>query len=941
MTSAASTPSAGLVAVPQADQLPGGVRIGPSPSAEASGNSTAFIVYARDSGALDRVVAHLRTVGLAPRDEWRTALFGVLVTLDETQMNELRGHADVLGVEPNRSVAAATNQTDPPWGLDRIDQRSLPLNSNFGYTATGAGVTAYVVDSGIRSSHREFVGRVAPGAYVDFGDFTGVEDCDGHGTHVSGTIGGTSYGVAKQVTIVPIKVLDCGGSGTNAGIIASIDWIINNHAASVPAVANMSLGGEASVAIDIAVQAMINDGISVVVAAGNGVPGIGAIDTCLVSPARLPAAITVAASEIDDNDAQYSNFGSCNDLFAPGSGILSAGILTDTDSTVLSGTSMASPHVAGAVALVLQGQPTFSPAQIASTIDATSTKDKIGVCCGDPNKLVYIGQLTAALSVTLAGTGSGSVTSALSGISCGATCNASFPSGTTVTLGAFPAGDSVFAGWSGACTGNAPTCAVTTTTAQSVVATFSLPSRALTVTRSGVGSGSVTSMPPGISCGAACTGVFPLGSVVTLTAVPASGSAFGGWSGACTGSTPSCAITMADAQNVAAVFTLVPPGFTALNPARFLDSRLGAPTVDGLFSGVGLRPAGSVTELPVAGRASVPADAPAVALNVTVTGAQRAGYVTVWPCGSPQPNASNINYEPGATLANSVIAKVGADGKVCIFTLAATDLIVDVNGFHPAGALFVPLIPGRMLESRIGAAPTADGRFSGIGVRAAGTITQLPIAGRYGVPANADTAVLNVTVTGTLSPGYVTVWPCGSAPPNASNVNYETNATVANSVIARIGADGSVCLYTSASTNLLVDLNGYYPMGSSLSSLIPARVLETRSGAAPTVDGQFSGIGRRAAGSVTDLAIAGRAGVPASAVAVVLNVTATGTQGSGYLTIWPCSSPQPTASNLNYPVNATVPNAVIAKLDATGRVCIYTSEATDLLVDINGYHTGP
>src|SRR4029079_11461963 len=314
-----------------------------------------------------------------------------------------------------------------------------------------------------------------------------------------------------------------------------------------------------------------------------------------------------------------------------------------------------------------------------------------------------------------------------------------------------------------------------------------------------------------------------------------------------------------------------PARFTSLVPGRLLESRGGLATVDGLFNGIGVRGAQSVTAVTVAGRGGVAGDAAAVVLNVTVTDPQASGFVTVYPCGSERPNASSLNYVAGATVANAVVVKVGDGGQVCMFSQAATDLIADVNGFFPAGSSFTSLVPGRLLESRGGLA-TVDGLFNGIGVRGAQSVTAVTVAGRGGVAADAAAVVLNVTVTDPQASGFVTVYPCGSDRPNASRLNYVAGATVAHAVVVKVGDGGQVCMFSQAATDLIADVNGFFPAGSSFTSLVPGRVFESRGGLA-TVDGLFNGIGVRPAQSVTAVTVAGRGGVAADAAAVVLNVT--------------------------------------------------------------------
>jgi hypothetical protein len=309
----------------------------------------------------------------------------VAYTFSVTATNAIGTSAASTASDPVTPATALTPEAPTSlWGLDRIDQRALPLNNQFGRAYTGSGVTAYIIDTGVLSTHTEFGGRVLSG-FSSVSDANGTEDCNGHGTHVAGTVGGSNYGVAPGVAIVPVRVLDCSGSGSTSGVIAGIDWVIAHHIAGTPAVANMSLGGRRSSAIDIAVQSAVADGVVFVVAAGNSTA-----DACQTSPAGEPLAITVGATTSADARSSFSNYGSCVDVFAPGSSITSAWYTSTTASNTISGTSMASPHVAGVAALCLEIAPNSSVAQISDWITSTATPGVIGDAgTGSPNLLIY------------------------------------------------------------------------------------------------------------------------------------------------------------------------------------------------------------------------------------------------------------------------------------------------------------------------------------------------------------------------------------------------------------------------------------------------------------------------------------------------------------------------------------------------------------------------
>jgi subtilisin family serine protease len=311
-------------------------------------------------------------------------LNGFSAKLPDAAVERLRANPDVAFIEADQRFSIDATQSPATWGLDRIDQRNLPLNNSYTYDATGSGVTAYIIDTGIRASHSQLGGRVGAG-YSAINDGNGTNDCNGHGTHVAGTVGGSTYGVAKQVTLRPVRVLDCSGSGSTSGVIAGVNWVTSNHAAGAPAVANMSLGGGVSSALDTAVTSSINDGVTYAVAAGNE-----NTNACNGSPSRVGAAVTVGSTTSTDARSSFSNYGSCLDLFAPGSSITSAWHTSDSATNTISGTSMATPHVAGVAALYLQGNPTASAATVGSAIvNGATTGVVTGAGSGSPNRLLY------------------------------------------------------------------------------------------------------------------------------------------------------------------------------------------------------------------------------------------------------------------------------------------------------------------------------------------------------------------------------------------------------------------------------------------------------------------------------------------------------------------------------------------------------------------------
>ena len=324
------------------------------------------------------------TVGVKVEKEFSETITGFSVTADPDQLDELQNNPRVDYIEVDKTFRMNSLQDNPTWGLDRIDQHNLPLDNAYLPDASGENVNVYIIDTGINKIHTEFTGRIAEGYDAIDGD-TDPNDCQGHGSHVAGTVAGTLYGVSKKSIVHGVRVLNCQGSGSTSDIIDGIEWVVKN--AHGPSVANMSLGGSVSLALDNAVANAVAKGVTFVVAAGNE-----RADACDSSPAREKSAITVGATTIDDSMAQFSNYGTCVDIFAPGKDIESATHNNSNGSRILSGTSMASPHVAGAAALYLDTHVNATPKEVAEHLKNYASKNKISdIGSGSPNSLLYIG----------------------------------------------------------------------------------------------------------------------------------------------------------------------------------------------------------------------------------------------------------------------------------------------------------------------------------------------------------------------------------------------------------------------------------------------------------------------------------------------------------------------------------------------------------------------
>ena len=840
-----------------------------------SSDETTHLVTVDSAATLQRAIESVERMGGAVDQVFDTVLLGLAVRLRDDGLDALTRLPGVAVVDEEVTVSSTAEQTNPPsWGLDRIDQTALPLDDRYTYLSSGAGVTVYVVDSGIRPTHNEFAGRVPYGAVYDYdrlpwerwsGSVTsGFEDCAsgaGHGTHVAGIVGGSTYGVAKSVTVIPVKVLDCAGNGTDTAVIAASEWIAQDAASRGPAVVVMSLGGDPSSPLDSAVRGLVNSGIPVVVAAGNT-----GDDACSYSPSRVGEVITVAGTTRSDRAMTSAAYGACVDIFAPGDGITSAGIASDSDAAIKSGTSMAAPHVAGIAARLLESDPTASATTIWDRIAANAL---VGVVssrkAGDPDRLAHLPGSIVSVAIEIVGAG-GSV-EASTGTTCVSTCQFEAAAGSTLNLTARSSDGVLLQSWGGACASQGGvTCQIVPAGSTTVVANFGTvdprdfepvgPTR-IVDTRTGaggvpaerVGSGGPGGTPLMITvagrAGVPVEGVAAVALNLTADQTSVAGSGYVSIYPCTSTSATSPGVSQLNFTNgqTVANSVIVPvsaagtacvfvfgrahiiaditgwlaagEGFTALAPSRVFDTRSGGPGVPAGRIG---NAAGTAPPLVVdlLGRNGIPtAGVGAIALNLTATTTSGSGYVSVYPCASAAtapPTVSNVNFSTGKTVPNSVILPVDsstAPGRTCFRVFGSADLIVDVVGWFGTGRDLSTISPVRAFDTRTGAGGVSTTRIGEGGHR----LRFDPVAAGL-VPAGATAVVINLTATSTSAApaGYMTAYPCSSVaqgPPNVSNVNFTSGATVANAAITPLGA-GGFCLDAYGATHAIVDISGWF-----------------------------------------------------------------------------------------------------------------------------------
>ena len=624
---------------PAADAAPA------APVASPANDGGRYLVQFAPGRDVPAEAAALRAQGIGVTRTFTKAVKGAAIEASAAQAAALLRSGRAAAVEPDHAVTVSETQRNAPWGLDRIDQQALPLSTTYTPAGTGQGIRVYVVDTGILASHVDFGGRVTAG-WTFKADGLGSSDCNGHGTHVAGVIGGTVHGVAKSATLIPVRALACDGSGLYSDIIAGLDWIAGQHRPGTPAVVNLSVGGPTSSVLDAAVQSIISNGMPAIVAAGNS-----ATDACFTSPARTSAAITVAASDSSDRQASFSNFGKCVDLYAPGVGISSTWHTTTTATASLGGTSMATPHVAGAAALLLSKNPALTPAQVAEKIVTSGATGKVtGAATGTPNRLLYIEP-----SYPAAGAFSPQAPFR----------QLDTRNGTGGTTGPVAPGATIRVPVTGR--GGIPATGVSAV-AINVTATSPTSFGNITVHAGGTtapGTSNLNFTPGDTTPNLVISPVANDGTIALTNNSSGTVHLIADTSGYYTAGTPS-----------------TPGAFSSQAPFRQLDTRNGTGGTTGPVA------PGATIRVPVTGRGGIPATGvSAVAINVTATSPTSFGNITVHAGGTTAPGTSNLNFTPGDTTPNLVISPVANDGTIALTNNSSgtVHLIADTSGYYIRG----------------------------------------------------------------------------------------------------------------------------------------------------------------------------------------------------------------------------------------------------------------
>lgn len=686
---------------------------------------------------------------------FETALHGFATNLTEPEARNLAVDPAVDYVEQNHTVSATDTQTNPSWSLDRVDQAALPLSKGYTFPNTGVGVHAYILDSGIRTTHQQFGGRAVHG--YDAVDGTRTDDCNGHGTHVAGILGGASYGVAKGVELVSVRVLDCSANGTFADLIAGIDWV-TAHAAK-PAVANVSISGVTNSSVNAAVASSIASGVTYSVAASNQDD-----DACTRSPASVPEAITVGATENNDARAPYSNYGACLDLFAPGTDIVSAGQAGDTATATRSGTSMAAPHVAGAAALLLSQHPDWSPAQVRDSLVAGATTGAVtNAGDGSPNLLLRVENAAAAApppqlmpfsvpkEVLDTRDGTGGVTGKR-----GPATTTTFP-----VLGIQH---------------------IPSTGVQAVVVRITAHAPTATTYLTVWPDGTTRPAPSTVNTAAGDT----ISNITVVT--PGANGRLAVYNHA--GDTN----IIVDVQGYFTTTTgRAGGGYRPVDHTRVADTRSGLGTTTGQI------PSGGSRTVDISGAAT---GAPGAFVNLIVPGATADGWVN-----GPTADKTVMNYTTGSTQSGALL-RLPANGRVTFYNRGSKpiDLVVIAEGFITPNA--TPNTGFRPVVKRL-----LDTRSAGTGQPvAAGATIDVQVAGTAGIPATGAAGVVIGLIAKSEKPGYLMAWQAGGSQPSVTVMDFNAADMRANTIVLTPGDDGKIRIKNGSSgpTHLLVDVQGWF-----------------------------------------------------------------------------------------------------------------------------------
>ena len=802
----------------------------PTPPAYADSTTDTYIVQLKDGVSADAVVPKL----MGDTAEVVDKVFqGGIADLNATQANALAKSPYVKSIHKDAVISAAATQVGAPWDLDMLDSRTAALDGSYTYPNDGSGVTVYVLDSGILRTHPEFASATIATGQDFIPNDTTPGDCNGHGTAVSSLITGATLGASKGVTLVPLKVLDCSGSGVESSIISAADWIAANRTPGKPAVANLSFGVATSLlfgdtSLDTALQGLIDSGVTVVAAAGNGDANGNGLDACTETPASLPGAITAAAVNKQHAETTWTNYGPCVDLYAPGQSVYVAMMgASNTGLGVGSGTSFSAPLTSAAAALVLHDHPTWTPAQVSADLTEQALDGVVtglgGLPARSANKLLHVTGTFVGTDPTI--TGSPDV---------GETLQASLhwtPTPTTVTYqwsrngvainGATAAtyvataddlGQSLTVTAVGTGVGyydvTGTSAAVVPTAAPHPGMVVSLTPSRLLDTRSGTGplrNGQTVTLPVAGVAGIASK---PSAVLVNITVTDATSDGFV-TAYASGGAMPATSNGNFQIGKVSATLALVPVGadgaialsvrlagtvqlvvdvqsyiaggdvteagtVVPVTPTRLWDTR------DPGNAAVG---AGKTLDVKVTDVAGVPADATAVFVNVTVTEPQASGYLTVFPSGEAIPATSNLNFVKGLTVPNLALVKVGSGGYISIQngSPGTAQVIVDIQGYVMAGTptaagAVVPVSPTRIVDTRIG--------LGAKGPVQARTGVVVTVTGDS-VPMGTQGVFMNLTVAEPQAPGWLAAYPTQATQPLVSNLNFVGGQTVPN--LATVG----------------------------------------------------------------------------------------------------------------------------------------------------------